>query len=29
MDDIQKITDSCVAKADTKAAAKEKEIMEI
>ncbi len=29
MDDIQKITDSSVAKADTKAAAKEKEIMEI
>ncbi len=28
MDDIQKITDSSVAKADTKAAAKEKEIME-
>ena len=29
MDDIQKITDSSVAKADIKAAAKEKEIMEI
>ena len=29
MDDIQKITDSSVAKADTKFAAKEKEIMEI
>lgn len=29
MDDIQKITDSYVAKADQKAAAKEKEIMEI
>ena len=29
MEDIQKITDSSVAKADTKAAAKEKEIMEI
>lgn len=29
MDDIQKITDSSVAKADTKAAVKEKEIMEI
>lgn len=29
MDDIQKITDSYVAKADVKAAAKEKEIMEI
>ena len=29
MDDIQKITDSYVAKADQKAGAKEKEIMEI
>lgn len=29
MDDIQKLTDACVAKADARAVAKEKEIMEI